>query len=300
MVIFDKDKHSYTWHKEEQEIDMISVSGFFSHFKEPFDSAHISARKVCNEIDSKKYKDFLTSTLGNEREAVGKFILSLDQKSSDDFLMRQMNYVKTWKKTGTDAADEGTFHHSEFEKRDYERGWALNSYNQKKYRVQQNPFHHLYDNCTIKDNLFELEDGYYPELLLPYYEGLITGTSDKVFIETTSTGRYVDIDDYKFVGELLKKSKFFDKEKKKFPTFKYPIDHLNACNFYEYEIKISMYGWILEQFGFKVRSLKLSHMKKLELPGGIEHLEIQHDLQYRKKEIEMMVDFYQNIEKKVA
>ena len=56
-----------------------------------------------------------------------------------------------------------------------------------------------------------------------------------------------------------------------------PVNHLMDCNYIHYELQISMYAWMLQQFGFVPRNLAFHHLgEKIEL-------------EYRKFEVERIV-----------
>ena len=68
------------------------------------------------------------------------------------------------------------------EERSYAQGWEINPYTGTKLRVHR--FEKKYDNQSIVDNLIDLPDGCYPELLIWDLEYGICGQEDKVYIET--------------------------------------------------------------------------------------------------------------------
>jgi len=58
---------------------------------------------------------------------------------------------------------------------------------------------------------------------------------------------------------------------------KSPIGHLMDCNYIHYELQMSMYAWMLEQFGFTVRNIAFHHLGE------------RQDLEYRKFEVQRIL-----------
>lgn len=102
---------------------------------------------------------------------------------------------------------------------------------------------------------------------------------------------FVDIDDYKTNEEIQMENKY--------QKMKYPVNHLDDCNYNHYALQISLYAYMLEQQGYKVGDLSISHhdikkkgMKKtLNDEIGKEKVRVIH-LPYLKDEIEAMILHY--------
>lgn len=282
LILFSEKDHAYI-HREKGK--MLSVSGFIHNYEEPFDSDMIATRKVFKEINKALWDTVYQKNGKDPYKAIEDMKKSVDPKL---YLPRVKEYVDGWTEKGHISSVRGTYHHKTFENQDYERGYSINPYNKKKYVTIQNlNIPEGYDNCSLADNLFDIEDGYYPEFLL-FNEYLGTcGQSDKIYIETIGSKRYMDIDDYKFVNEILMVPTFFDHSKKKFPTMLEPISHLYQTNYYSYTLKISMYAWMAEQFGFTIRNLGLRQMVELI---NKEFIELPYAIKYRKIEINLLID----------
>ena len=108
-------------------------------------------------------------------------------------------------------------------------------------------------------NHWLLPDGVYLELRVWLMRYGISGSIDKVYITTGENGvRYVDIEDYK-TNESLDFRSFYNRKTGERKMMKYPIGHLEDCNWNHYQLQLSMYAYILEHYGFTVRSLTVQY-----------------------------------------
>lgn len=287
LVRFSEKEHAYI---DRNNNKLLSVSGFIKKYEEEFDSEMIATRKVFRELNKPMWDTIYLKHNNDPYLAIEEMRKYLKEK---DYSKRIMDYQIAWADKGKASSERGTYHHKKFETDDYERGYSVNPYNKKKYIVRKNEkIPAGFENCSLHDNLFDLEDGYYPEMLI-FNECLkLAGQSDKVYIETVGNDRFVDIDDYKFVNEILMVPAYFDRKLKKFPSMKEPISHIYQTNYYSYALKISTYAWMMERFGFKIRNLGLRQMVELL---NKEFIELPYEIQYRKKEILLLVkDFFKN------
>lgn len=102
---------------------------------------------------------------------------------------------------------------------------------------------------------------------------------------------YVDIDDYKTNKEIELENPF--------QKMKEPISHLDDCNYNHYALQISLYAYMLEQKGYKIGTLSITHhdikkkgmKKKLNDLVGTENKRVIF-VPYLKDEIEKMILFY--------
>ncbi len=101
-----------------------------------------------------------------------------------------------------------------------------------------------------REGLFHLlEPGVYTEMVLWNYIHRIAGTPDKTIIHEDGT---FDIDDYKTNGEF--KTQGFKGRVMKWPFIELPDAHLGY-----YTVQLSLYAWMLVQFGLKPGKLRLLH-----------------------------------------
>lgn len=279
MILFSEQNHLYT---ENNKI-LLSVSGLIKKVEEPFDSELNACRMFFKKEYSKLWKE---ATYKRDHLQAVEYCKSI----LDESVYRQfVDDIKLgWSDKGASTSSRGTIHHATYENNDYARGYGINPYNKKKFKVIENTIVPKgYENSSICDDMYDLEDGYYPELLIFNRKFNICGQSDRIFIETIGNKRYIDGDDYKFIPEMTKTA-YFDRLKG-YKTLKYPVSHIHHTKFNIFILKISTYAWMLEQAGFIIRSLFLRQCLELLDKSFIE---IEHALPYKKDEIDSIVNTF--------
>lgn len=139
-------------------------------------------------------------------------------------------------------------------------------------------------------NLKSLSHGIYPELILYHLESGVIGTADYVEIYPDKT---FDLKDYKTNDKIEFKSfKRFDPIYKDRVSVKmlHPISHLEDCKGIHYTIQLSLYAYMLEQFGYTCKSLTLLHAildDNNELVN-----EIEYSIPYLKKESQSILKWF--------
>jgi hypothetical protein len=208
--------------------------------------------------------------------------------SKEEFEAGRDALRKEWKDNAKEATDRGTAFHTKMEEGDYAAGGRVNPATGEIVGVVK--YNKTYDNEALCENLYDLPDGYYPELLVFNHELEIAGQLDMGFIRTQGKDRIVDIDDWKTDADILLKPKF-KHPKKGYERLKRPVSHLYATNHNTYMIKIGMYAYMLEKFGFKVGNLYFTSV-------DIDHetLEVisshRYSIPYKKWEISQIFNLY--------
>jgi hypothetical protein len=286
-VIFYEKDHSY-WHGDTR---LTSGTSFISMYDEPFNRDYWLKRGALKKLIGEKN----LREIKKEWQALGRSVYSdayinhlLHMCDVEKFVDVCKEISKEWDDNTEAACTKGTAYHLAKEKASYKRGYEVNPYDGQKYEVYQKPKCPIGDNCSLSDNLYTLPDGFYPELLvfsLHYCDKpiMLCGQSDKVFIGTDEKGRYVDIGDYKS-NSKIKNFAFKNEDTGRPTTFKHPISHLHSHHVNKYGLQVSLYGWMLEQHGYRVRHTGFTHINELIRTP------------YMKKEIELMVeDFSQKL-----
>lgn len=146
----------------------------------------------------------------------------------------------------------------------------------------------------------QLPNGCYQELTLFNRRFMLAGQADKVVIEDG----WVDIDDYKTNGKFEILS--YKPKGGNYRMMKYPLNALMDCHIGHYTMQLSLYGWMLEQFGLKVRRLRVLHYQILDVDEQkilngetVEHIEPTiYPITYKPELVERMVkDYVTNIRK---
>jgi len=243
MVIFKEEDHSYRNRYNGNKY--ISVTTFIKDFYEPYDESYWLRYKACEAMMGGQKKD------SNGKYLKLKGFYTLVMKSGLDII--EKTYLENkryheiieeirlqWKTNNKESTDKGTEYHLNKEKELIDSGvWN---------GLKVHPKPKGYDNISREMN----EDGVYPELLLFNNKYMIAGQSDRVIKE----GNYVDILDYKTNKKLEFESY---KHKKMFE----PFEKFDDCSFNHYSIQLSLYGFMLEDFGYTVRKIEIEHKDKM-------------------------------------
>jgi hypothetical protein len=190
-------------------------------------------------------------------------------------------WVEKWDKKRNDSCERGSTYHKMKEDLVYNcgvdnKGGRLYTTINWEQKLRMNTSHS------------ELPDGVYLELRIWLFRLGISGTIDKVYITTEGKTRYVDIEDYKTNEKIDTEShKFRDGNYK---MMRSPVSHLMDCNFNHYQLQLSLYGYILEQFGYTVRSLTLRHQGHEPFEGVGEPSLKPYICSYLKKEVKDIIN----------
>lgn len=258
-----------------------SVSSVFKAHKEYFDADKIALKKFLIDSLPKEYIQAKKKFKWDSPE----IITYMKQFISEEEIIAGVGALKAaWEVKGNISRVRGTEIHKTVELADIKSGYIWSRLDGRYYKVISPRMDN--DNESLADNLYDLEDGYYPELLLFNDEHMIAGQSDGVFLRTGTEGREAYIKDLKTDAEISIVPSF------KHPRTGYkkllnPVHHLNECNLNEYSIKMSFYGYMLEQFGFKVKRLAIENVKFLDNQDIINI--IYKDVPYRLDEVKAIL-----------
>lgn len=279
MILFKDEGHEYSLQGER----LTSVSKFFSNFQEKFDSINQSFISAGWKVDYKNINSSMYKARGDVSAAVEELKNILSSDVYEDILERSVALRNEWNQKGIDASSRGTAFHLKRELEDYELGGRKNPWDDKFYPVFKKEELEGVDNYQITEDLYDLEDGYYPELLIGNKELKVVGQADMVFIETVGNVRYVDIDDWKVLEKVSFEgypNRFAGGVTKKLLG---PLSHLQDCNFSVYMIKICVYAYLLELYGFVPRNLGFSHVTVDENLEIIER--VMYAFPYKRREV---------------
>lgn len=222
-----------------------SVSKVISTFRKGFDADYHSKRMAYRDLVTmfpvieKKYK--------KEDPAMFKE-LHKHIRNENLFKATVEGYRFKWKKKGTKAATKGTEYHEKKEREDIKRGYAINPFDGKPYKV--------YTNETIDFN--NLKPGCYLEIALcsqhidaqDEYKVAICGTADKLFLcpDPTYSFLYCDMYDYKTNDDILKKG---------YGPFLKPFNKIDDTKVNGYTFQQSLYMVMLMLYGIQPRISEL-------------------------------------------
>ena len=244
---FTSEPHSYF--NQETEIQSVTAvtRKYFKDFKGEYWSYYKALEAVMPDFKEKK----------PGRTPKMEWIFSQFENYPEiDFENEAYKIRKAWTDYGMQKALEGTDVHKEDEAIAFEEGKIRNPFNMKFYKTIKSFTWNNNKKYLIYNQLSDLEDGIYPELILPNKQNLYCGTSDRVFIETIGSTRYVDIIDRKNKTSVDKRNIE--------ENALYPLLHLESCDFNRYSIAMSLYMNCLEEVGFTPRHMALQLKTKLE------------------------------------
>lgn len=249
MIIFSEDTHDYT-HVESGN-KLIGWTRLISNFSKKFDRE--------NQLICSAYKLYLGSDQYNsivKEEFKKLYDLNIEEVAS--FLRKRIdvdisNLINEISYEWDYSNILGSKFHKEQENLSYERGFDINPFTDDKFKTIKLEKQH--DNQSAFDCLIELEDGYYPELLVWDYsmDQAYTPVTqiDRCFIETVDGVRYVDIDDFK----TNKKRPYGSKSDK----LKYPLNKIFDNTEEKYKLQAMFGAKLMETHGFTPRYCAFTH-----------------------------------------
>lgn len=261
MIRFTKEDHRYASDKGE----FTSVSKLIGKYKNDFDKDHWSTYKALEEL----IPDFKIVKKGWVIESPEFIAHASSLVDSAELLATTQRIQEEWRLKNDASIRKGNAYHSRKEESSYRNGVETNPFTGEEFIVK-GALSTDEDKHSIITNLYDLDDGYYPELLLWNEDKLLAGQADKVFITSKNDVRYIDIDDFK-TNSKIKQAGY------KGQKMKAPLSHLQDCNYSHYNLQISLYAWMMEQFGFYVRNLSFHHFNQM------------YKLSYLKKEVESIL-----------
>lgn len=271
-ITFTSKKHQY----ESDGVNYNSVSKLIARYKNKFKRDYWSKYKALEKVLSRN--DF-KSTLKLFRPGTDSCLFALESKLTakqrEKYPKVQQAILASWLSINKKSTRRGHKYHNRKEKESYKRGYETHPVLKKKFKTFKKEHISGGRNKSIITNLYELDSGFYPELLIWNDKNLLAGQADKIFIEETTKGKFVDVDDYKTNKKINISNNYGQK-------MKYPIEHLDDCNFIHYSLQLSAYAWMMEQFGFTVRNICFNHMDH----NGKNTL---YNVAYLKKEVEAML-----------
>lgn len=248
MLIFNEEKHTYTSVHNLND-KYISCSTIVGLFHKHFDRRYWGLYSALKNLEGDNFKGW--KYLKEKTEDSILAILSPDWRN--EALKERDRIWSEWDEKNLKSRIKGTAFHNG--KEDEAILIGTDDFRGETWRTID--FKSTYLSMSIEElqnvNYYtDLEDGYYPELLLFSHELGIAGTSDKVYIKTIGKDRWVLVDDWK-TNEVIKTENKYDR-------MLYPFLQLPDCNKAHYEVQIALYGYLLELMGFKVAFTSFTHV----------------------------------------
>lgn len=280
MIYFDEPSHTYRLDDPINGELCTSATTLLSLFHDHYDleywSWYTALRHILN-MEKKPYARHLIKDYGfsfdaptnkdNITEIAFRHTVSYDQ------MLYHQNIVKDlWKKENKKSTDKGTKFHNYKEDQVYKNSGLF--YKGEYTKVGTNP--DLSNLCSPAGIVI------HPELRMYNRKYRISGTADKIFAHPN---RVIDIDDWK-TNKEIKMESHNGKYK-----MKGPLSHLQDCNHVHYCLQVSLYMWMLEQWGYEPGDFQFTHVE-LEEDGLTIKNHTVYTTHYMKYEVEAMLEYF--------
>jgi ATP-dependent exoDNAse (exonuclease V) beta subunit len=182
------------------------------------------------------------------------------------------NILKIWKEISEMACERGTKYHAKKEKESYELG-AMPIIEEGEFKVG-------YDLKFLKNNVK------YPELIIyhPFYK--ITGTADNIVFHDNKTFTILD---------FKTNRKGIDKPAFKGERLLTPVSHLEANKLNEYTLQLSIYAFVLEEWGYKCKDMIIQFVEDVE-----KDIIKEYPVPYLRTEAKAILEYFKQRNYKVA
>lgn len=282
-----RESDHYYGNLEDPTIKYISVTTLIERYGKEFDKEFVSAYKALERImspeDWKKEKGGLW-----KGHKIPKDFLEVYNISQEELNKVQQDILDEWENTNRIACERGTKIHAQLENSFYN---AATNITLKKFGIGGK------FECKKNYNNLDLDYGLYPEYLI-YYDNpkidlhlagqidLIVKNGNDIYIIDHKTNKKIDL------------KGFYNSAVRSTDKMKYPLGHLDECNFNHYQLQLSTYAWMLQKLNpeFVIKDLILNHYDH----DGKNTL---YHCSYLKEDVEKMLKHYakqQKLEKQKA
>lgn len=249
MIIFSEKDHSYKELKTGNKL--TGWTSLIKMYTQPFDT---ESQLVCSAykilLGEAEYNSFVKKHFGKAYDLPQK---EVSEKLNSYYKYDVSSIIDEIKYEWDYSAINGSKFHKELENRSIESGKEINPFTEEEYKTIVLPKE--YDNQSLSENLYDLEDGFYPELLVwdntMAQENSVVTQIDKAFIKTIGKIRYVDCDDYKTL-----KNKPYESKSRKMLS---PLDGIYDNTVEKYKMQVCFGGKLLSTFGFTPRYFGFTH-----------------------------------------
>ena len=248
-VAFQEEGHKY-FNLEDSSIVYTSVTTLIEKYGKEFDKEFVSAYKALERIlspeDWKREKGGIW-----KNHKIPKDFLEVYNISQSELNKVQQNILDEWAETNRIACERGTKIHAQLENSFYNTGSNITL---KKFGIGGK------FECKKNYSDLDLEYGLYPEYLI-YYDNPkidlhLAGQIDLI----VKSGNDIIIIDHKTNAKIDLKG-FYNTATRSSDRMKYPLGHLDECNFNHYQLQLSTYAWMLQKLNsnFVIKDLILNH-----------------------------------------
>lgn len=274
-ICFNDSEHRY-WDKNDSSKEYISVTTLIGKYAQPFDEDFWSKYKALEKLTSVEEWKTLKRTLLDTHRITDDIIKAYAINPSD-LNIEQQNILDAWQKKKNESCERGTLIHSQLEHSFYNMS---DDAPLKKFGVGGK------FTCKEGYNKLDLENGVYPEYLISW------SSPDKVLnlagqIDLLiKNGNEVTLADHK-TNEKIDQKGFFNTATRGTTKMQYPLNTIEDCNYGHYEMQLSTYAFMLQQWHpeYVIKDLILNHYDH-DMNNTLYHCI------YRKDEVGRMLSDY--------
>lgn len=237
-ITFDQLKHQY---KRNGTI-YISATTLIKKYEPPFDSSYWSLYKSIKKVLERygEWRAYKWSCGG--WESVVEHFRTYRHTHADEIYSEQKRLLLEWQHKGKEAREMGTKVHKELE----------DEVNDSLYVEDDQGDKLVPSFAPVTDPLASAgENQVMTEVIIYNDKYKIAGMIDRV----DKKGNIVNLRDHKTSKEITKNA-FRDE------TLKPPVKHLPNANYYVYSLQLSLYAWMLSQFGYEIGTLNIDHRSR--------------------------------------
>lgn len=276
LCAFNDDKHLY-FNKNTME-QYTSVTQLISQYSNEFDESFWSAYKALEEICEYDSWTIIKSKLLSTKkfsEKTLEYLINNYKVDRELFIKKQKEIQESYKIKREEACSRGTAIHLAKE---------LEMYGKHDFDFRPYGFEELYGEftCIQNHNILDLDKGVYPEFLISatFNDLTLVGQADIVIVN----GNDLYIGDYKSNREI-KKTSYFDKQKKRYQMMKAPINNLMDSTLVHYQLQLSLYARMFQQRNpnFNIKQLQIIHIDH----DGEQHL---YTVSYLKDDVDRLIN----------
>lgn len=275
-VAYNDEQHLYFSKKDGSKF--ISCTQIIHAYQPEFDALFWASYKACEYFLGEEFGPLKRTLLQTKRWKDS--YLELYDIDEIEFLKKRDEVLKSYEDKKEEACAHGSKVHSTMESLFYQKDeerlktFGLGG----KVNVQKGNYK------------FDKERAVYPEILLSYEADnylKLSGQADLVIKD----GNEICIYDWKTSKEIKKES-YYDRTTKKRQMMKFPLDNLQATNYWEYSLQLSLYMYMIEQMNskFKCKKLAIIHIDR-------DGKETEYECEYLKEEVCRMLLHYRRQQK---
>lgn len=240
MIDFQEEGHKYT----RNGTHYISVTQLIDRYVKPYDSQYWSLYKAIKDVLENQglFREYKFDKAGSWKNVVSYFEDNHTGNRETDLLIyeRQQWYLNTWQEKNEKSCVKGSKTHKQLEDAvNHARVVAVDSYNMPVDKSSYIPLREFESNGIWTE----------PYIWSDTYQ--VAGKADVII----KIGRRIRLKDYKTNEEITTEA--FNGQ-----CLLAPIDHVPDTKYNRYCLQLSLYGLMLEDWGYRVEDLELIHIKK--------------------------------------